>query len=519
MEGKGRCGQCGGEASLRCGGCSAVHYCSKDHQRQHWSAHKAQCWPFTLTTDPGTGRHLVASRSLQEGQLVVREAPVVLGPTADSFPICLGCHCPIMEDGFPRCPRCSWPLCSLECAAAPLHQAECAVLATDTKGVAVPPGYIKTPRYDVILVLRCLLLQETNPEAWKKVRAMESHAEKRRQENEPHTEIAVTYFTKVLDGGWDEETVRHVHGAIITNAINTYGARREALRGLYTTLYLMNHSCCPNVTIRSDPDGTVYARAAVSIKKGEPLLFSYLPPSDPLWRRQGDLTSLYYFRCSCERCTDHTELGTYFSSPLCPQCSGGFLEPYEGGGRPWSCPECGEEKPEEEVVRQAEEYVQRIQKDSTNMEAALQMLTDAANTFHTNHFVWLTAAQMVLHHLQDTTTPRTLSVRRDLWQRIIGLYQRLEPGATRRKGVSLFNAAMVEKEAAELQMATLEEKVPSKALEQGLNRAVTMLDASIKILELEPPASTELRWLEAARKMREHVFDLIATNSGDAVSQ
>lgn len=78
---------------------------------------------------------------------------------------------------------------------------------------------------------------------------------------------------------------------------------------------------------------------------------------------------------------------------------------------------------------------------------------------------------------------------------------------------------MVEKEAAELQMATLEEKVPSKALEQGLNRAVTMLDASIKILELEPPASTELRWLEAARKMREHVFDLIATNNGDAVSQ
>uniref|UniRef100_A0A0P4WM27 SET domain-containing protein n=1 Tax=Scylla olivacea TaxID=85551 RepID=A0A0P4WM27_SCYOL len=265
---------------------------------------------------------------------------------------------------------------------------------------------------------------------------MESHAERRRQENEPHTEIAVAYFTKVLDAGWDEEMVRHVHGAIITNAINTYGARREALRGLYTTLYLMNHSCCPNVTIRSEPDGTVYARAAVPIKKGQPLLFSYLPPSDPLWRRQGDLTSLYYFRCNCERCIDHTELGTYFSSPLCPQCSGGFLEPYEGGGRPWSCPECGEEQPEEEVARQAEEYVKRIQKESTDMEAALQMLTDAANTFHTNHFVWLTAAQMVLHHLQDSTTPHTLSVRRDLWQRIIGLYQRLEPGATRRKGES-----------------------------------------------------------------------------------
>ena len=86
-------------------------------------------------------------------------------------------------------------------------------------------------------------------------------------------------------------------------------------------------------------------------------------------------------------------------------------------------------------------------------------------------------------------------------------------------GVSLFNAAMVEKEAVELQMATSEKKVSSKALEDGLNRAITMLDASIKILELEPPASTELRWLEAARKVREHVFDLMATTGGDAVRQ
>ena len=363
---------------------------------------------------------------------MVQEAPVVLGPTAESFPICLGCHSPIREEEeFPRCPRCLWPLCSPQCAAAPRHQAECAVLATDTKGVAVPTGYTKTPRYDVILVLRCLLLKETDPTAWEKVRAMESHAELRRKENEPHTEVAVTYFTKVLDAGWDEETVRHVHGAIITNAINTCGAHREKVRGIYTTLYLMNHSCCPNVTIRSEGDGTVYARAAVPIKKGEPLFFSYLPPADPLWRRQSDLSNLYYFQCSCKRCTDHTELGSYFSCPLCPNCSGGFLEPYEGA--PWSCPECGEEQSEEVVAREAEEYVQRIHEEGTSMEAALQLLTSAANTFHTSHYVWLTAAQVALQHLRDST-PRTLSLRRDLWQRIIGLYQRLEPGATRRKG-------------------------------------------------------------------------------------
>ncbi|KAG0719144.1 SET domain-containing protein SmydA-8, isoform A [Chionoecetes opilio] len=454
------------------------------------------------------------------GAAVVREAPVALGPTAESFPLCLGCHAPITEEAFLRCPRCSWPLCSQQCADAPRHHAECAVLASDTKGVAVPIGCAKTPRYDVILVLRCLLLQQTDPAAWEKVRLMESHAERRRQENEPHTEAAVTYFTKVLDAGWDEDTVRHVHGAIITNGINTCGAHREALRGLYTTLYLMNHSCRPNVTVRSDADGTVYAHAAVPIKKGEPLLFSYLPPSDPLWRRQRDLSSLYYFRCICERCTDHTELGSYFSSPRCPNCSGGFLEPYEGAGRPWSCPECGHEQSEEEVEREAEEYVQRVPSEDTSVEAAMDMLNCAANTFHPHHYVWLTTAQKVLHHLQDAT-PRTLSLRRDLWQRIIGLYQRLEPGATRRKGVSLLKAALVEKEAAQLQMAAAAADItaPTQAFEEGLNRTVTLLDGAIKILELEPPASTELRWLQAAREVRRQVVDLAAATGGAGAGQ
>lgn len=510
MEGGGRCGQCGAAASLRCGGCSVVHYCSKEHQRQHWPAHKTQCWPFTLVTDPDVGRHLVASRNLKEGQLVIREAPVALGPTSESFPICLGCHTPIKEEeDLPRCPACSWPLCSKECAAAPRHQAECAVLATDTKGLATPKSYSKTPRYDLIMVLRCLLLQQTNPEAWKKVRVMESHAERRREEKEPHTESAVVYLSQILDTGWDAETVRHVHGAIITNAINTVGPQRQALRGLYTTLYLMNHSCCPNITIRSDADSTVYVHAAVPIKKGEPILFSYVPPSDPLWRRQGDLSGLYYFRCTCERCTDHTELGTYFSHPRCPKCSEGFLEPYEGAGRAWSCPECGEERPEEEVAREAEKFAQRVQDEGTTAEATLRLLDTAANTYHMNHFVWLTAAQMVLQRLVDPTA-RTLSLRRDVWRRLIGLYQRLEPGVTRRKGVSLLNAALLEKEAAALEVAAAGNKPPPPGFDEGLNRTVAMLDQAIKILELEPPESTELRWLQTARDERQQVCELIA---------
>ncbi len=37
------CSLCAKPASLRCTACKTVCYCSKEHQRQDWKAHKVQC--------------------------------------------------------------------------------------------------------------------------------------------------------------------------------------------------------------------------------------------------------------------------------------------------------------------------------------------------------------------------------------------------------------------------------------------------------------------------------------------
>lgn len=81
------------------------------------------------------------------------------------------------------------------------------------------------------------------------------------------------------------------------------------------------------------------------------------------------------------------------------------------------------------------------------------------------------------------------------------------------------NAALVEKEAAALQVAAAGNKSSPPGFKEGLNRTVAMLNNAIKILELEPPGSTELRWLEAARDERQQVFDLIAECGGSADGQ
>lgn len=41
------------------------------------------------------GRYLVAGRDLVPGDVVMKVAPIVIGPCTDSDPVCLGCYVPI----------------------------------------------------------------------------------------------------------------------------------------------------------------------------------------------------------------------------------------------------------------------------------------------------------------------------------------------------------------------------------------------------------------------------------------
>lgn len=44
------CAVCGVEAKQKCAGCSAVFYCSKEHQVSDWkNGHKNSCKPYEVT--------------------------------------------------------------------------------------------------------------------------------------------------------------------------------------------------------------------------------------------------------------------------------------------------------------------------------------------------------------------------------------------------------------------------------------------------------------------------------------
>lgn len=45
-----------------------------------------------VETNEVVGRHLVATKDIPQGQLILNESPFVCGPRQLSKPVCLGCH-------------------------------------------------------------------------------------------------------------------------------------------------------------------------------------------------------------------------------------------------------------------------------------------------------------------------------------------------------------------------------------------------------------------------------------------
>ncbi|KAF2364128.1 SET domain [Trinorchestia longiramus] len=432
------CNYCGAPGVLKCGRCRASFYCCKEHQRLDRRDHADICRNYAVRSSPDQGQYLESTCLILPGNLIFTEEPILVGPVANSDLICLSCYKPITDNDFYRCPDCKWPLCDKVCANASHHCAECDILAKDEAGIGVPQHRGVTPRYDLIMVLRGLLLKETNPRAWKILLSMQSHADKRKQADDPFHTAAVRYFTEVCEAGFDEDDIHHVRGAIMVNCMLLKSANGTSLRALYPQFRLFNHSCIPNISISTTPEGVITARASVTIEKREPLCVSYTGTMEPLWQRQKYLTDVYKFQCRCKRCVDPTELGTYFSSPRCPDCRRSFmLPPGDGSVDFWVCETCGLRYELIDVMQEVSEWLHHMDmNDVINKRTVRQLSKDVdriQDSFNALHYVPLQFTQNLLRAMKEETY-ETFKLRHEIWENHLEICNKLEPGKTRRRG-------------------------------------------------------------------------------------
>lgn len=359
------CEICQQPANQTCGGCKLVYYCSRAHQKLGWrEGHKFKCCAFKVQYSDTMGRHMVATRDIKQGEMILKEKPAVIGPRISCPVLCLACGKnlePIQKGeslDFYKCSSCNWPVCGLDCEQNEVHKQECKAMCDRKYTCDIKyekPDKIEAA-YCVISPLRVLLMKYTQPLQFENIMNLESHLEDRI--NTPlYLTLKVnlvTFIIHVLGMPFDEETILKVASIFDTNSfeVRTHDGTKR-LRAIYLTASMMNHSCRPNTRhVFLGEDHYMAVVATVPIAKGELITATY---TQSLWGtldRRKHLKTSKCFDCYCDRCKDGTEFGTYIGSIYCSVCNGPFntstslkgamlisTNPLDEGAA-WKCQKC-----------------------------------------------------------------------------------------------------------------------------------------------------------------------------------
>eukprot|EP00095_Tigriopus_kingsejongensis_P011425 maker-scaffold953_size76948-snap-gene-0.8 protein:Tk11425 transcript:maker-scaffold953_size76948-snap-gene-0.8-mRNA-1 annotation:"hypothetical protein DAPPUDRAFT_194440" len=456
------CAFCNGDANQRCTGCHVTFYCSREHQKQHWKKHKTNCCAFKICSSSVIGRHVVATRDLRPGELVLSENPLLIAPMAYTVPICLACFKPV--DGSIRCTTCGWPMCSDLCIGSSNHVPECTL--NNSRGKPIPDevgsNSVPNPIYEAIATLRCIYLKQSNPDVFEKLMQLEAHAEKRklngRVDKDQIILKMIRRFFNISASLISDDEVLDLQGILFVNSHEVPVTPTPVL-ALYLNSSLIEHNCVSNASKHFDTDGSLQIRAAVHIRKGDHIAITY---SDPMWgnaNRQQHLMESKFFQCICNRCQDPLELGTNFSSLRCPSCpaqANGYLSSINPLDihSPFSCDHCHCEESADyvnAVIRSIGEELVQLEKG--NPEACLTFIKKHSQNLHRNHFylmdVKLALCQLIGKNLDTVedqsntvmdfrTREKDLIIKQKLCMELISIANIISPGISRLRGVILY---------------------------------------------------------------------------------
>ncbi|XP_037084090.1 SET domain-containing protein SmydA-8-like [Pollicipes pollicipes] len=444
-----QCPVCGVSSSMACASCQTVHYCSRDHQKQHWKKHKPACKAWRVETTPEEGRFMVATRTIQPGDIILQEPPLIVGPKQATGPVCLGCHRPLTYDTAQgqltppavRCPKCGWSLCRPDCSRWHSRD-ECLLWSRARRPFDLRPAASgASPVYGCVGPVRCLLLRN-QPEAWASLSSMEHHLEERRHSALYRLNAAqlAAFLTAALPTECDvtEDVILTMCAVLDTNAFEVRIGSAKA-RAVYAAASLQNHDCRPNTRHLFDDGYNITVRATVRIAAGQRITTSY---TQALWntaaRRQHLLFSKC-FRCRCERCLDPTELNTWLSSLSCRGCGGPLVsrEPLEAAAA-WRCHRCGKKSSAEEVQERRGSMAQLTKTAERSVEGLEDVLTQLDPSCSQRAEVNYALVQLygtASGYTWPELTEKQLERKEQLCRQLLLLADALTPGQTRFRGV------------------------------------------------------------------------------------
>ncbi|KAJ4438510.1 hypothetical protein ANN_14455 [Periplaneta americana] len=402
---------------------------------------------FLVAENKILGRHLIATRDLKVGEIILQELPLVAGPSQVTPPVCLGCYRLLTEQNAKTCTECGWPVCSEVCAHATAHRAECSFTKLH-KGSKVTVRNFQQPHpiYQCVTALRCLYLRDSNPVAWERLQSLESHcAERKKTPRYEEDRVTVAQFVRRFFclQEFSEDDILRVCGILQVNG-HEVPVTEPAHVAVYDQASLLEHSCRPNCAKSFTSEGGLIVRTMEPVLKGQHLSICY---TDALWgtaNRRHHLAETKFFWCRCTRCADPTEFGTHFSAIRCLEkpCEGFMLpenslsEERELEKASWRCTRCSAPVPARQVLG----VLERVGVALTSMQkgdprACERFLSQFAPELHPNHY-YLTDVRLALAQLygQDSdvglpgVSDHDLTEKISLCRQLLSLVNALVPG-------------------------------------------------------------------------------------------
>jgi len=316
--------------------------------------------PFTLRYSEECGRGMIATRNIKRGEVIVEESPAVWGPKATNRGAsCLECASPITDlSRVIFCPECNLHFCSTACSKSPAHIRECKAMKSLNISTTITMDNLSKLTL-VILVLRCILLPDTAPENWARLRLLQDHLETRKdsQIHLMNKEFIIPFLREIgLDKAFISDLeIQRVCGILESNAFEIKGGEDQEGRAVFPLCSMVNSSCLPNLTHMTRPDRSMVMLASRDIKKGDELLICYTGIRWGRLARRKHLLVTKCFLCCCPRCQDPTESGTFISAMRCSDCEGNMVqqiagEASEAEDAAWKCIKCNAEMPHKKVL-------------------------------------------------------------------------------------------------------------------------------------------------------------------------
>lgn len=470
---------------------------------------------YEVKTSQAMGRYMVAKKDIKPGEVIISEEPLIIGPCTDCKVLCLGCYKDLeKEQKIIRCTNCGWPLCSKNCPGLKKHhghtEIECTILQECKSALFLNYGDLENMRiqFQAIVPLRCLILKTTDPSSYAILMDMESHNDIRRNIPELWDLNQTRVVNRIIkDWGLTEFTEDEIHTICGILEVNSFeiGQQGINIRGLYPTSFLLSHDCVPN-TNHTDQEGTyiLTIRASTRILEGHPITLSYAYTLQSTQKRREHLLENKFFECSCKRCSDSAELGTYTGAVICPKCDNGLVlcdNPLDFNSS-WSCRNSRKQCPGYSIsansmkllLNRISQEVDQI--DCNDVQAMEHFLQKYRNVLHPTHYLCLgikvslsqiygRIADYLIHELSEKQLVR----KRDICKEILEIFDVIEPGYTRIRGVTLYevHAPMMI-----LLTRQIEEQPMSKNdIKAALKEVLRYLTEARVILSYEPEHSAE----------------------------